>query len=90
VSTRLLCTRLADGEDDDSRAVLADELTALLLTRSAVTAVRAGLPADDASRRSWDLGFVIEVSRPDDGVLAAVTDHLGARAVVVKSWAFDL
>lgn len=79
------------------RAAIAAHLRDALAGRAGVAAVSAGTPAD-ASARSWDVGLVVR--SPDLAALAAVLaepavrtlldDWLAARAVVVKTWSFQL
>lgn len=75
---------------DHSRAVL----TALPMVRS----VTVGVPADEGSRRSWDISLVVRfdsseemrryVDDPDHR--AYVDEYMLPRAEVRKAWAFEV
>jgi hypothetical protein len=62
-----------------------------------VSAVRVGVPADDAATASWDLSIVVTFERIEDVEpyrvhplhRAYVDEYLTPRIVVIKAWNFD-
>ena len=95
---RYMFVKLADGaEGVEQREALAQSIGHALREDKALSGVRVGLPADEMATRAWDLSIEVwtesradmrewtqaEVCRDIESV------RLGARAIVVKGWAFE-
>lgn len=80
------------------RAALAERARAVLPTVPGVVSVSIGIPADDASEKSWDVSFVVRFASVDDIPAyidhpvhqAFVKDDLMPQVKVRKAWNFEL
>lgn len=85
------------GVDEASRARLAAETHASLSAAPGVQEVRVGVPADEASARSWDLSVVLrfedlaamERFLADPGFTAWFEGAMAPYTEVVKYWCFE-
>ncbi len=90
---RILLFKLVDS---NARHEVAQQLERDLAHLAHVVLVTVGLPADDASAKSWDVSCVLRFSsRSDlDAALASRVFHdclegeLKARCAVIKAWSF--
>ena len=95
---RIVLFKLKDEyANDDARAEIAAHSREALGLIPGLVEVRVGVPADEASTRSWDLSIVVRFA--DLEAMNAYVEHpdhmryyeyMVPRMEVVKYWAFDV
>ncbi len=83
---------------DEGRAAAAAETRAALAAVPGATEVRVGLPADEASTRSWDLSLLLRFESlaamerylQEPGFRSYFEETMRPRAECVKYWAFEV
>ncbi len=96
---RIVLFKLKDAHANAAgRAAIADESRAALCAVPGAVQVRVGVPADEASTRSWDLSVLLrfedlaamEAYLQQPGFRAYFEDTMGPRTEVVKYWCFEV
>ena len=96
---RIVLFKLKDEyANDDARAEIGAKTLTMLKGLSDVVDAYVGLPADDESKKSWDLSLVVvfesmaavESYRVDAVHAAHVKDYMLPRAEVRKAWNFEV
>ena len=90
---RILLFKLVDAHERDNVAALLKRDLAQL---SGLTQVSVGVPADEASAKSWDLSCVLrfeslralDAALASDGFKACIEGTVQARCAVIKAWSF--
>ena len=95
--TRIVLFKLKDEYcTDEARAEIAAYTRSTLEAIAGVQALSVGVPADDASEKSWDLSIILEFGsiedvtayRNDPAHRAYVDEYMRPRMEVVKAWNF--
>ena len=87
-----------DWATDDGRTAVAQHSRAVLAGLPGVTSVTVGIPADDASRASWDISLVVRFASMDDVPGYAVhpeprdyvDNYMMPKVEVRRAWNFDV
>ncbi len=96
--TRTVLVKLTDEWSTDAgRAAVAAHSAEALSAIPGVVSAEAGVPADDASRASWDVIFLVRFASMNDVEpyrvhplhTSYLNDYLNPKAEVKKAWNWD-
>lgn len=88
----------AEHATDEARRAIAAHSKDVMRRVTGVQSVSVGLPADEASLRSWDLALVVRLASMDDLPAYAadplhreyVDEYMAPKVAVRKAWNFEV